>query len=91
LTPEQRKEAPGLYRALRETADRARESRTSVDQIQADLTGRIHRYAPDGQIEYAAVMDPQTLEVASDADGPLLLALAVRLGKARLIDNLLVD
>lgn len=42
-------------------------------------------------IDYVAIVDPQQLEPRSRLDGPCLLALAVRIGPARLIDNRLVD
>ncbi len=39
------------------------------------------------QIDYVQLCNPETLEDVATVDGPTLLALAVRVGKARLIDN----
>ncbi|MFO0972182.1 MAG: pantoate--beta-alanine ligase [Phycisphaerae bacterium] len=39
-------------------------------------------------VDYIAVVDPQTLEARDPVEGPVLLALAVRIGTTRLIDNL---
>lgn len=39
------------------------------------------------QIDYVQLCHPETLEDVAAIDGPTLLALAVRMGKARLIDN----
>jgi pantoate--beta-alanine ligase len=39
------------------------------------------------QIDYVQLCDPETLEDVAAIEGPTLLALAVRVGKARLIDN----
>ncbi len=91
LTDPERSQAPGLYRALQETADRIRSDRPSGREAQAFLSQRIARYVPDGQIDYACVSDPQTLVEVDTTQRPVVLALAVRLGRARLIDNLLVD
>lgn len=40
--------------------------------------------------EYVAVVDPDTLQPSADTAGAVLLALAVHVGPARLIDNVLV-
>lgn len=42
---------------------------------------------PSAVVEYAELRDGETLEEVSKADGLTLLALAVRIGKTRLIDN----
>jgi pantoate--beta-alanine ligase len=39
------------------------------------------------QVDYVQICHPETLEDVDAIDGPSLLALAVRVGKARLIDN----
>lgn len=42
-----------------------------------------------GEIEYVALADPETLEPVEEISGETLIALAVRIGKTRLIDNCL--
>jgi pantoate--beta-alanine ligase len=42
---------------------------------------------PLARLEYATLADPETLEEISTVSGPALLALAVHVGKTRLIDN----
>ena len=46
---------------------------------------RRHRIDPD----YLAVVDPQTLTAVERIEGPVLVAVAARVGPARLIDNVL--
>ena len=41
--------------------------------------------------EYLALADPQTLEPVAQVTGPVLVALAARVGRARLIDNLIAQ
>ena len=41
--------------------------------------------------EYLALADPQTLEPVAQVTGPVLVALAARIGRARLIDNLIAQ
>ena len=40
------------------------------------------------QIDYIEIVDPDTLEEITRIEGPVQMALAVKLGKTRLIDNL---
>ena len=79
LTPEQRKIAPVIYRALCE-AERS---------IQAAL-GMLSA-APEIQVEYFEAVDPGTFEPVEKMAGPLRIVAAVRVGEVRLIDNLLVQ
>jgi pantoate--beta-alanine ligase len=37
-----------------------------------------------------AVADPETMALKDTVDGPVLVALAVRVGRARLIDNTVI-
>jgi len=46
---------------------------------------------PDGVVDYIKIVDPDELCDVQETSRPVLIALAVRLGKARLIDNMLVD
>ena len=42
---------------------------------------------PSTELLYAAAVDPETLEDVTTIDGSVLVALAVRIGRTRLIDN----
>jgi pantoate--beta-alanine ligase len=59
--------------------------RTTATIIEA-VCGHING-AEELQIDYVEMCDPETLEDVTVIEGPTLLALAVRVGKARLIDN----
>jgi pantoate--beta-alanine ligase len=47
--------------------------------------------AADAKIDYVALVDPDTLEPIERIEGPVLAALAVRIGATRLIDNRLLE
>jgi len=49
------------------------------------------RRAPALQIEYISLVDPETLEDVKRIGRAVLIAVAARLGPARLIDNIVVD
>ena len=46
---------------------------------------------PSMEIEYVSFVDAETLEEVERVQGRVLVAVAVRLGSARLIDNIVVD
>jgi len=47
--------------------------------------------APDGTVDYVQIVDPEELSDVQSTDRDVLVALAVKFGRARLIDNLRVD
>jgi len=50
---------------------------------------RVLRTVKGSRVEYIAVVNSETLEEVKEIKGKTLIALAVRIGKARLIDNIL--
>jgi pantoate--beta-alanine ligase len=90
LTPEQRAAAPVLYRALGaargEWEAGSREGQRLREAMRSVLDDE-----PLAQTEYASAADPLTLEELGVASRGVLLSMAVRIGKARLIDNLLLE
>ena len=47
--------------------------------------------APGGRVEYIRLVDPETLQDVETTDGRVLVALAANFGRARLIDNIVVE
>jgi pantoate--beta-alanine ligase len=86
LNAEERKAALSLSRslALAESLVRSGEKKRTV--IEGAVRAEIRKEALV-QIEYVTVCDPQTLQEVDRIDKDALLALAVRIGKARLIDS----
>jgi len=86
LSPEERKSALCLYQALELARRRVPEGQRDVPALKAELEEFISSH-PHTRIDYVEFRDPETLEEKGMVDGPTLLALAVFVGKARLIDN----
>jgi pantoate--beta-alanine ligase len=84
LSPDQRALAPVLQRALR-AGERELPSR-NVEWVEAAMRDA----AKAVDVDYLALVDPETFEGPADFDRDLLLAGAVRIGKTRLIDNIRV-
>ena len=54
------------------------------------MTAEIEK-EPLAKIDYVEVVDWNTLEPVERIDGPILTAIAVYIGKTRLIDNFIVE
>lgn len=90
LTPEQRQAAPVLYRALRAAAKAYASGERDSEALRRTMRATLAA-EPLAQPEYVSAADADTL---AECDGPLtgriLLSLAVRIGRTRLIDNCLL-
>jgi len=86
LDPEQRKHAVALSQALRAAQARVEAGERNAAVIQQGLVAHIEN-TPGAKLDYAAVVDAKTLQPLDRLRGEVLLALAVRFGGTRLIDN----
>ena len=89
LTPEQRQSATVLYRSLRCAEEMLHRGAQDGARLEQELQ-RMIREAPGAELDYARVVDRRSLEPAGHINGEVLAAVAVRFGKTRLIDNLLI-
>jgi pantoate--beta-alanine ligase len=88
LSDAERKEADILYRALQLGAKKLA-SGAPVEEALAEVRGLIASRS-GFEVEYVEASDPRTLEPVREPGRPVVLLLAARLGKVRLIDNILV-
>jgi pantoate--beta-alanine ligase len=86
LTPEERREAPVLRRALRAGAAAIAGGETDADRVRG-IMSEVAGSATLGELDYVEVADPDTLEPLQVAGPSARLFGAVRFGRARLIDN----
>jgi pantoate--beta-alanine ligase len=89
LSQEERKAAPVLYRALREAERRVAEGERSARRILAAMEAVVSAESL-ARIDYLALVDPETLVEVEVVTGSAVALGAVRIGKTRLIDNLLL-
>lgn len=90
LSPEERKAATVLWRALSHASQAvgAGERRVSVLRT---LMENIVNSEPLATIDYIELVDDVTLQPVDSVEAPVLAALAVRIGRTRLIDNLTLE
>ena len=89
LSAEQRRVAPVLYRAMKESAAQLK----AGDEIAAVMSkGADIIKAAGFALDYFEIRNAETLApVASASDGPLRILVAAKIGKTRLIDNIAVS
>jgi pantoate--beta-alanine ligase len=88
LSPEQRKSAPHIYKGLLMIRDHVRSGKTDCQELEKLLAGYYLKNIPGAIIDYLRVVDSSTLKRPSMAGEGTFLAAAVKLGRARLIDNI---
>jgi pantoate--beta-alanine ligase len=91
LEAEERRNATILHRALTEARRRIEAGEGEAAAIR-EMMKELIASVPGSVLDYAAVVDADTLQPVTqiEADRAVLLALAVKLGSTRLIDNVLI-
>jgi pantoate--beta-alanine ligase len=89
LDADQRHHATVLYRSLEEARRRIEEGERDAARLRQLLVSRIHA-TPGAALDYAEVVDADSLQPVAQLRGPTLIALAVKFGATRLIDNVLI-
>ncbi len=89
LSAEERKAALSLHRSLVFAGERVRAGERDAKAIVEGMRQIIER-EPLARVDYIACCHPETLEPFDRMEGTVLFALAVWIGKTRLIDNALV-
>ena len=91
LAPDERRQAPALHGALKLAGEMIARSAPPADEVIAAMRAHLAACAPAGRIDYVRIVDPRSLAEVSATGRPVRILLAVRIGKARLIDNMQVD
>ena len=86
LTAEERRAAVCLSRALCKADKLVRRGETCAAPLLRVVAAELGQ-EPLAQVEYAKLCDPDSLQEVDRVQGAAVLALAVRFGRARLIDN----
>jgi pantoate--beta-alanine ligase len=86
LSPDDRRAAPVLFRALRSAADAVVAGERDPQRLTATIR-EIVATEPAVELEYVEARDATTIAPIARLDGDVLVALAAHLGATRLIDN----
>lgn len=90
LNAEERRAATILYKALQRAKQMIESGARSVEEIIQTMREMIES-EPHARIDYVEIVNARTLEPLATLTGECLIALAVFVGPARLIDNFIVQ
>jgi pantoate--beta-alanine ligase len=89
LNPEERKAAVVLYEALTLAQELFYGGERDAPAIRRQMTELIQKQ-PLAEIDYISIADAETLDELDEVKPPALVSLAVKIGKTRLIDNVVL-
>ena len=89
LNPEERQAAVVLYQTLNLAQQLWSQSERDAEKLRQAMTELIQQQ-PLANIDYVSIADADTLEELDEVNPPALVSLAVRFGKTRLIDNIIL-
>ena len=90
LNKDERKDAAILYQALRLAKNLIRQGKRDSQSIIHRMK-RIIGQKKNSKIQYVSIVDLQSLNPVNKIRGKVLIALAVFIGKTRLIDNIIIS
>jgi pantoate--beta-alanine ligase len=90
LNPQERQAATILFKALKLAQSLREKGEMNAETLRQQMTSLISR-EPLAKIEYVSIAGAETLEELSKIDRPALALLAVRFGKTKLIDNIVLE
>ena len=90
LTPEQRRAATIIYRALSRGEELWAKGETDARRITAVVVEALESEPLLDAIDYVSVADAETLEELAEVAGRAMVSTAVRMGSLRLIDNVML-
>jgi pantoate--beta-alanine ligase len=90
LSEQERKEAAKIYKSLEKCREMVEAGVMDSNEIIAQMCSILDQIK-GGRIEYVEIVDAETLENVDKITGRVLVAVAIKLGPARLIDNILMQ
>jgi len=91
LDERQRKASTVLYVCLVEASELIKSGIMDAIHIKGAMRDRLVHSTAVSEVEYCGVYDPDSLEELPEIKGDVLLAVAVKMGHTRLIDNIIVN
>ena len=90
LTAEERVQAPTLYQSLQKAVEMIHEGETDSNKLISSIENRIVTET-SGEIDYISILSYPQLEIVEQiTENDIIIAIAVKFSKARLIDNIIL-
>jgi len=90
LSQGQRNQAAALSQALFEAKEKIVEGERNAAILKKLISSRLENLS-DGEIDYIEIVETTLLSPVQTLAGEILVALAVKIGKTRLIDNIIIE
>ncbi len=90
LNKQQRQDATYIYKSLIKCQEIVKAGKIDAREVIAEMQ-KVLQQKSSIEIEYISIVDSESLEAIDRITGKVLVAIAVKLGSARLIDNILID
>lgn len=90
LSNEERKQAPAIYKSLQESMAKIKNGERSPMEIKGFIQRNLSEQT-DGDIDYVEVLSYPELEQINELKGKVIIAIALKFSKARLIDNITLN
>ncbi len=90
LSPAERVKAAWIYGSLKKVKSEFRKGKVKTAQLEKILIARLKQRFGASQINYAEIRDAETLERLSKIKKKSVVFVAVKVGKAKLIDNIIL-
>ena len=91
LSSEERKEATNIYKGLQLAKSFVKQGILDREELLTRVKNFYKEKIPLGKIDYVELVHPEKLYPVERVEGKALLAVAIFIGKARLIDNILLE
>lgn len=91
LTKEERALAPHIRKGLLLLQEKAKQGEYSAENLYSVFSRYIQENIPTARIDYVSMVDKDSLEPVTLLKDSAVVAVAVYLGKARLLDNILIS
>jgi len=90
LSKQQRRDASVIYKSLQKSQELIKSDVTDIKTIISEMRKVLSRI-PSLELQYIEILDAESLKQIDRVRGKVLIAVAAKLGPARLIDNIIVD
>jgi len=90
LTPQQKKDAAYIYKSLQKCRQMIKQGGRDTKKIIAEMR-KVLKQIPSVEIQYVSIVDAETLQNIDKVADKILVAVAVKVGSTRLIDNILTE
>jgi pantoate--beta-alanine ligase len=90
LSDDERRKATAIYRALSAAEHLAKAGAREPEKLKNKMLA-VLREVPGIEVDYVEVVDHESLEPLSSGEDVMVLLIAVRIGRTRLIDNVVIS